>query len=119
MNLPTMAKKPARWQGNLYVKMPMSQYTGDTTVKIQQKLVDRGFQDLCKALQLATAKTDIAKIVKFVLDQKIEVSKDNIDHSDAPHYTAVTGGGPCKKYKQLGFKVGRFTKGENKIIQDN
>ena len=120
MNLPTLAQKAAWGKGNFYVKMPMSQYTGDTKVTIQKKLLDCGFKDLSTALDLASTKTDIAKIVKFVLDQRIEVSKNNIDNSDAAHYDVLTGGPKHKKYTQkLGFKLGRFTKGENKIIQDN
>jgi len=119
MNLLAMTQKAAQGKGNIYAKMPMSKYTADTKVKRQLKLLDCGFQDLRKALDLASAKTDIVKIVRFVLDQQIEVSKDNIDHSDVAYYTTM-GRHRHKRYKQqLGFKVGRFTKAENKIIHDN
>ena len=122
VNLPTLlVKKDAQWQSNFYVKIAMRCYATGTSVK-RQKLLDRGFQDLYEELDLANAKTDIAKIVKFVLEQNIEVSKNNIDHSNVRYYPGErpVGGSEYKRYKErYGFKVGRFTEGENKIIQNN
>ena len=86
-----LAKKDSQGQGEFYVKMSMRYYAADVKkVKGQQKLLNRGFQDLYKELDLANAKTNFTKIVKFVLDKKIEVSKDNVDHSDIKHYAGNT-----------------------------
>merc|ERR1711997_1284732 len=54
----------------------------------------------------------------------IEVSMDNVHHSDKKPYSSYVTKGTSmqqrKRYKeQYGFKIGRFTKSDNKIIQDN
>ena len=107
-----------RGQGDIYVNMPTRYYSADAKqLDGKQKLLDCGFQHLHKELHLASAKTDITKIVKFVLEQKIKVSKKNVDHSDIKPY--IHGNGQRKYRNKYGFKVGYFTSGDDKIIHDN
>ena len=120
--LTTVAKNKAQAQETFYGKMPMRYYADNTEqFNGQQKLLDHGFQELYEKLDLANAQTDFAKIAKFVLEQNIGVSKDNVEHSDIKHYIGGTVGGPLyKKYKnEYGFKVGKFTKGDDEIIKEN
>ena len=119
--LSTLMKNQVRGQGNFYVKISVRYCSADTKqVKGKQKLLDCGFKDLYKELHLASASTDITKAVKFVLDQKIEVSKNNIKHSDIKPYVSISNSTVRVKCReQYGFKQAHFTKGDDKIIQDN
>ena len=130
---------------NSYEEAPIKHYADATCVKGQPKqptykkntkldknrehnnsgISQGGEVEFCRVqaglgdLYVMNSKTNIGKIVKFILDQNIEVSKNNILLSHITPYN-LAGRNDHKTLKEeYGFRVGRFTKAEDQIIQQN
>ena len=113
-NLPSPPAIDSQEKTNAYIESVLKYYqyrfpVHDSSEQVQEHI---------------NAKADMTKIVKFLLDQKgiqgIEVSDNNAEHFDIRHYSGPVRGLDQQIYKyRYGFKVGQFTKGENKIIQGN
>jgi len=93
--------------------------------KIELVLVHKCYGELYEELNSMKIKSDIAKIVKFILRyslyQNIEVSKANVVRSFiSQHKVGLYDWYVHQPYaKKCKSKMGRFTKGETEMIQEN